>query len=165
MHARTMALLEFGCPPMPVANGKRMETDEPAIINSHDLLSVFLAQAFKQQDDKFNETRKEKQKEIQRIYHQDLTSSENVLNSTYFIMAKYTRSYLSTYLLPPFTAEDIHVLPPDCYSPPLMESVKDYTKGLRILHEENAQLPSLNGLENHFLECKRLQMKKVQYNK
>ena len=45
MQARTMALLEFACPPLPIANGQRIESNEPVIINSHDLLSTFMVQA------------------------------------------------------------------------------------------------------------------------
>jgi hypothetical protein len=140
MHARTMMLLEFGCPPLPIADGQRMETGDKAILNSHDLLSVFLAQAFKGQDPRRNAERKERQAHIEAEYRDGLTRSDGSFASLYSLMAGYTQSYLGTYLLPPFSVQDVRVLPPDHISPVMRQSIREYASALRIAHsEENGE--------------------------
>jgi hypothetical protein len=135
MQARTMALLEFACPPLPIADGKRMETDDRVIINSHDLISTFMAQAFKQKDEELNTRRKQRQLEIEDAYYQRLMSSEPSFQSIYNIMTAYTKEYLACFLLPPFTIHDVHVLPPDYISPALLNEIRDYCRALRIVHD------------------------------
>ena len=136
MHARTMTLLELGCPPLPIADGVRMETADATIINSHDLLSVFMTQAFKGQDAKRNEERKERQKLIEDSYYQQLSHSDGSFTAVYTIMAEYTRNYLGTFLLPPFSTRDVRVLPEEYISPALKAEISGYTSALQIVHGE-----------------------------
>jgi len=100
MEARAMMLLEFGCPPLPIANGKRSD-GTPVVINSHDLLCTFMAQAFKQQDGVLNQKRKENQLRVYSEYRgQILACGDDAC--LYEIMSNYTRDYMATYLLPPY---------------------------------------------------------------
>jgi len=133
MEIRTMTLLEFGCPPLPIANGRRAETNEPAIINSHDLLSVFMAQAFKQQDDKLNKQRKDKQIEIEDTYYQRLMLCDGSPHAIYSAMSDYTRAYLTTYLIPPHSPNDITVLPREYISPALAKQISSYHDALYMV--------------------------------
>ena len=126
MEARAMALLEFGCPPLPVANGTRLETGEPVIVNSHDLLGVFMLQAFKMQDSQINAARKKKQLEIASTYHRQLQSGQPL----YQTMSEYTRDYLATYLLPPYSVNDVQILPPEHISPALLLEITRYHEAL-----------------------------------
>lgn len=135
MEARAMALLEFGCPPLPIADGRRMESNENTIINSHDLLSIFMTQAFKQKNDQLNKDRKQKQTEIEEAYYQQLLQSDGSFQSIYSTMATYTRDYLGCFLLHPFSVNDVRVLPPDHISPMLLNEIRDYSAALRMVHD------------------------------
>lgn len=161
MEARAMALLEFGCPPLPIADGRRMETNENAVINSHDLLSIFMTQAFKQKDSKFNEERKQKQTEVEEAYYQQLLQSDGSFQSIYAIMATYTREYLGCFLLPPFSVNDVHVLPPDHVSPMLLNEIRDYNSALLTVHNVTGGV-SEHSLRAHLKECHRILCHKEQ---
>jgi hypothetical protein len=134
MEARAMALLEFGCPPMPIADGRRMENQERTIINSHDLISVFMTQAFKQRDHRLNSERKLKQQGIEDQYYNELMQSDASFDSIYAIMAKYTRDYLGCFLMHPFSVQDVTVLPQDHISPAMLNEIRDYHKALVVVH-------------------------------
>jgi hypothetical protein len=165
MHARTMALLEFACPPLPIADGKRMETEDRAIINSHDLLSVFMAQAFKQGDDRLNQDRKRRQTEAEAAYYQKLQGSNGSFESIYSIMATYTQDYLGCFLLPPFEARDVRVLPPDHISPALLNEIRDYCKALRIVHSAPEADDEQHSRAHYFRECFRIICHKMEFDK
>jgi len=153
MQARAMALLEFGCPPLPVANGERLETGEAAIINSHDLLSVFMVQAFKQQDSGLNRARKEQQSAVEHAYYEELTGCKDSLESIYNVMATYTKAYLATYLLPPFSIHDIRILSIDHTPPALSRQIGEYTHGLRVLYDLPPQ-PATSNTRSRIRECR-----------
>jgi len=155
MEARAMALLEFGCPPLPIADGRRMETNEGTIVNSHDLLSIFMTQAFKQQDAKLNAQRKQRQAEIEEAYYQQLLQSNGSPQSIYSVMATYTRDYLGCYLLHPFTVHDVRVLPPDHISPALLNEIRDYAAALSLVNnvDKNA---SEHSPQAYLKECHRI---------
>ena len=131
MEIRAMALLEFGCPPLPIANGKRAETGEPVVVNSHDLLSAFMAQAFKQQDSELNRLRRAKQYQAESEYYTRLLSCEDTADAIYAVMSDYTRAYLASYLLPPYRASDVVVLESDYVSPMLLAEMNRYCNALR----------------------------------
>lgn len=156
MQIRSMLLLEFGCPPMPIADGKRFETDQPAIINSHDLLSTFLIQMFKRQDPKLNSARKERQAAITNVYYKNLRASGGSFDAVYTAMATYTRDYLGTFLLPPFSVHDVRVLTPDFISPVLKNEISDYRKALRIVHGDDAPEKCDWDLYDLFKDCHRI---------
>ena len=156
MQIRSMLLIEFGCPPLPVADGKRFETDDPAILNSHDLLSAFMLQMYKQQDTEINRARKEHQGEIAHRYYTQLMSSNGSFETVYDIMATYTREYMATYLLPPFSIQDIRILSPDFISPALKSEIDDYRKALRVVHDDNMPERPVYDLRDHIRECQRV---------
>ena len=156
MQIRPMLLLEFGCPPLPVADGKRFETDDPAIINSHDLLSVFMVQMYKQQDSKINRARKEQQEQIAHEYYQNLMQSDGSFESVYGIMATYTRGYMATYLLAPFSINDIRILSSDFISPALKNEINDYRKALRVVHNDDLPEQNITAVQDHIRECRRI---------
>ena len=155
MEARSMALLEFGCPPLPIADGRRMETNESAIVNSHDLLAIFMTQAFRQKDVGLNEKRKQRQAEIEETYYQELLRSDGSLPSIYAAMATYTREYLGCYLLRPFSANDVRVMPLDHISPALLNEIRDYSAALSLVNDVRG-----DALEHspraYFKECHRI---------
>jgi hypothetical protein len=161
MEARSMMLLEFGCPPLPVAGGKRLETDESAVVNSHDLLSVCMTQAYKQKDLRLNEERKQKQAETEDAYYQQLLQSDGTFQSIYASMATYTREYLSCFLLPPFSINDVRVLPPDHISPALLNEIRDYTTALHFLHDVTGK-PSDHCLRSYLKQCHQILCHKEQ---
>ena len=156
MHARTMALLEFACPPLPIADGKRMETEDRAIINSHDLMSVFMAQAFKQSDNRLNQERKQRQTEVEAVYYEKLLQSDGSFEAIYPIMAAYTQDYLGCFLLTPFTARDVRVLTPDYISPALLNEIRDYCKALQIVHNAPGSDNEPHCHVNYVRECFRI---------
>lgn len=156
MEIRAMTLLEFGCPPLPIANGSRIETNEPVVINSHDLLSVFMTQAFKCQDDAFNRTRKERQQEVELSYRTKLMSCDDSIETIYKLMSDYTRDYLATYLLLPYTVNDIHVLPIEHISPGMLSEIKHYHDALHQLYGLTILLPSDHTPHALFRGCLRV---------
>lgn len=166
MEIRAMALLEFGCPPLPIANGVRAETGEPVVINSHDLLAAFMAQAFKQQDSELNRQRRAEQYRIESEYYERLLSCEDT--SIYATMSEYTQAYLATYLLPPYCARDVVVLKSEYISPTLLgeinryynaqdgctmqQSLEDVLKACREFHRRRCSLGERSlGNEKHLL--------------
>lgn len=134
-----MALLEFGCPPLPIANGTRAETGEPVVINSHDLLAAFMAQAFKQQDSELNRLRREKQYRAENEYYSRLLSCEDTAEAIYATMGDYTRAYLAAYLLPPYHANDVVVLTSDYVSPLLLEEINRYYNAMALQRQTTLQ--------------------------
>jgi hypothetical protein len=153
MELRSMILLEFGCPPLPIADGQRMETGEQTVINSHDLLSVFMVQAFKKKDTQLNASRKETQSRIEQDYHEGLAQSDSSFESVYGLMAEYTRQYLATFLLSPFTINDVRILPPEYVSPQLLDEIKDYVQALKILNDTVANDRRPEDIRECFLTC------------
>jgi len=133
MEIRAMTLLEFGCPPLPIANGRRAETNEPVIINSHDLLSTFMAHAFKQQDPAINKRRKDQQRKIEDAYYRRLLLCDGTPSAIYSAMSEYTREYLSTYLKQPCSPNDIAVLSTDYVSPTLLNDIRSYHNALYMV--------------------------------
>jgi len=122
-----MTLLEFGCPPLPIANGKRAESDEPAVVNSHDLMAAFMLQAFRQQDADLNRSREERQRRAAEAYRRRLLQEEE---DPYGAMSEYTRDYLASYLLPPYSVDDVHVLSAEHISPALLAEIRRYHDAL-----------------------------------
>jgi hypothetical protein len=161
MEARAMALLEFGCPPLPIADGRRMETNENAIINSHDLLSIFMTQAFKQKDANLNEKRKQKQAVIEDAYYQHLLQSDGSFQAIYSTMATYTREYLGCFLLHPFSVNDVRVLPPDHISPMLLNEIRDYSAALLLIHDVTGRQTD-HSPQTYLKECHRILCHKEQ---
>ncbi len=135
MEIRAMALLEFGGPPLPIANGKRAETGEPVVINSHDLLSAFMAQAFKQQDSVLNRERRAAQYRAESKYYSRLASCEDSSDAIYTAMSEYTQEYLATYLMPPYCARDVVVLTSEYVSPMLLEEINRYHASMQSVLE------------------------------
>jgi hypothetical protein len=157
MEIRTMTLLEFGCPPLPIANGIRAETNESAIINSHDLLSVFMAQAFKQQDEKLNKKRKEKQIEIEDEFYQRLMLCDGTPHAIYSAMSEYTRAYLTTYLIPPHSPKDITTLPREYISPALAKQISSYHDALYMVATGSPPSPNPHATVDMLLKgCKHI---------
>jgi hypothetical protein len=134
MELRAVLLLEFGCPPLPIGNGVRQETDQPVVINSHDLLSTFMAQAYKQKDAALNARRRAMQEAIEEDYFDRLLASDGSFASVYEAMRIYTRGYLATYLLPPYSPEDVAVLSPEYVTPALGREICRYHDAMHIAH-------------------------------
>lgn len=124
MEMRAMALLELGCPPLPIADGTRFQGDQPVYANSHDLLATFMIQAFKQQDPALNIQRKRRQQDAEDAYYQRLMDGSC---SPYEAMSRYTAEYMSTYLLHPC---QVRVLPPDYVSPIMLKDITDYCRAI-----------------------------------
>ncbi len=156
MEVRTMALSEFGCPPLPIAGGRRTETDEAVVINSHDLLSAFMAQAFKQQDSEFNRTRKQRQCELEAEYYHRLLTCDDSLDATYRAMGEYTKGYLAAYLRQPYLADDIRVLPCEYISPLLLREINSYHNALHMVLHDTAPDPQERSLEGALRACRAL---------
>jgi hypothetical protein len=155
MEIRAMALLEFGCPPLPVANGVRAETGEPVVIISHDLLAAFMAQAFKQQDCDLNRLRRAKQYRVESDYYTSLLSCDDTADAIYATMSTYTQAYLATYLLPPYCARDVVVLNSDHVSPVLLGEINRYCRA--VSQDESTTQKSL---EHVLRACRALHNKK-----
>ena len=153
MPHRALILLEFGCPPMPVAEGNRMETGEPQIVNSHDLLSVMLAQAFKKQDKEFNYKRRAQQEAIAERYRQNLLAAKGSAQAIYEAMAAYTRDYIGTYLLGPYSTQDVRVLPMDFVSPVLYDNMEAYRRALHIMHHGTDPTEASKNLNDLLRRC------------
>lgn len=159
MEARAVLLLEFGCPPLPIANGVRAESNQPAIVNSHDLLSTFLAQAYKQNDAQFNARRRKKQEDAEEAYFNRLLASDGTFASIYDAMRQYTKEYLGSYLLEPFHPEDIQVLPPDYISPALQQQIFRYCEAMHLVHFNKESGPKTDLYDAikgcHWILCQR----------
>ena len=68
-------------------------------------------------------------------------------------MSEYIRQYLSTFLLPPFTIQDVHVMPVEFISPVMLDDIYSYHKALRVLHcPDSPQIPKTS-VENHLKGC------------
>jgi hypothetical protein len=159
MELRAVLLLEFGCPPLPIASGVRQETNQPVVINSHDLLSTFMAQAYKQKDAALNASRRAKQEAIEEDYFDRLLASDGSFASVYEAMRIYTRDYLATYLLPPYRAEDVIVLPPEYISPALAHEIGRYHDATHIAHFNKPAEQKLGPVDAikkcHWILCQR----------
>ena len=160
---RALVLLEFGCPPLPVANGQRMETNEPVIVNSHDLLSVFFIQAFKQQNTQFNNTRKKKQQEALEGYYKTLLASDGSAEAIYDAMSDYTRRYLASYFMPGHLSErDIHILPMDMVPPAMLNEIRDYYAAMHVMEFDKPADAKNDSLRKVLKDCHRLLCIKAQ---
>ena len=131
--ARSMFLMEFGCPPLPML-AKHHETDTSIVASTHDLLSTFLITTFRRQDQRANQRRRILQSQLEEVYYSKLMRCED-FNEAYQLMVNYTRGYLSTYLDPagPLSSGDFQILDSDYASPSIVHEIRGYLKGMRIL--------------------------------
>ena len=77
----------------------------------------------------------------------DALQAVTTLEQAYEAMCTYTKEYLGTYLNPPFTTHDIHMLPIE-YA---LRGVIDYSNALSIVHETDP-LESDN-IKEHIMHC------------
>ena len=133
MLMRSMMLTEFRCPPLPMV-GQLAEDGSSAVINSHDLMATFVAEAFRHSDETKNSVRRQIQTALRDRYMRALAEDTGPFEKTYSIMARHTREYLATYLLgTPFSVHDLHVLPSDRITARLAKEIDHYTRALRIV--------------------------------
>ena len=157
--ARSMFLMEFGCPPLPIL-AKHQETNTSIVASTHDLLSTFLITTFRRQDQRENQRRRVLQLQLEEVYYAKLMRCED-FSEAYQLMTDYTRGYLSTYLDPngPLSAGDIQILSIDHASPGIVGEIRGYLKGMRILtnfqenEEEDLSQQSVKSLLMGCIRC------------
>ena len=133
MLLRSMMLTDFRCPPLPMV-GQLVEDGSGTVINSHDLMATFVAQAFRHSDETKNNVRRQIQEALRDRYMRELAEDQGPFERTYSIMARHTREYLATYLLgTPFSVHDLHVLPPDQITPRIAKEIDHYGRALQIM--------------------------------
>ena len=133
MLVRSMMLTEFRCPPLPM-RGQLAENGVETVINSHDLMSTFVAQAFRLSDETKNDKRRQLQEALCDQYLRELASPAMSDEAAYAVMARHTREYMATYLLgTPFSVNDLHVLPSDQITPRIAEEIDHYGRALHIM--------------------------------
>lgn len=140
MLVRSMMLLEFRCPPLPMT-GQFVEDGSDTVVNSHDLMATLVAQAFRHSDETKNSVRRQIQEALRERYLRELAEScaggekaSPSFERVYSVMARHTREYIATYLLgTPFSVHDIHVLSPDRITPRLAQEIDHYGRALRIV--------------------------------
>jgi hypothetical protein len=138
-EARAVALMHFPCPPLPVI-GNMKEDGSNAILDSHDMLSVFLITAYKQQDAQLNLERRLKQAKADehfrsRLEHHFADDKPN-FKDLYGDMTQFTRQYLQSYHP---REMDICVLSADYISPSIRRHIIDYFKAQNILNGETTE--------------------------
>jgi hypothetical protein len=143
-QARAIALLHFPCPPLPVMGNFNEELREYSIINSHDMLSVFIISAFKRQDPEANARRKARQIEL----HDQFINSMHLIthpdcdfSTTYAAMATFTRNYLQSYHEDQM---DIRVLDFTSIPPGMQRAIGDYLKAQCIINGKTLCANELN---------------------
>jgi hypothetical protein len=140
-EARAVALMHFPCPPLPVIGNMR-DDGSNAILNSHDMLSVFLITAFKQQNQQLNLERRLKQAKIDEHFRSRLehhfadNKTPPDFKGLYDDMMQFTRQYLQSYHPQEM---DIRVLSPDYISPSIRRHIVDYFKAQNILNGETKE--------------------------
>ena len=136
MLMRSMMLVEFRCPPMPMT-GQFLENGTNTVINSHDLMATLVTQAFKHSDETKNNVRRQIQEALRERYLRELAehaAQQGSFDSLYAIMTRHTREYIATYLLgTPFSVHDVLVLPPDRITPRIAEEIDHYERALRLV--------------------------------
>ena len=133
MLLRSMMLTDFRCPPLPMV-GQLVEDGSGTVINSHDLMATFVAQAFRHSDETKNNVRRQIQEALRDRYMRELAEDQGPFERTYSIMARHTREYLATYLLgTPFSVHDLHVLPSGQITPRLAKEIDHYGRALQIV--------------------------------
>jgi hypothetical protein len=83
----------------------------------------------------------------------------------YSIMATYTQDYLGCFLLPPFEAKDVRVLPPNHISPVLLNEILDYCKALLIVYSAPEADDEQYSRAHYFRECFRIICHKMEFTK
>lgn len=158
-----MILLELCCPPLPLM-AVRKETGEHTVTNTHDVMSVFMINAFQRQDENENSRRKAQQVILDRAFQDGLESCETFIQ-TYIHMANFMTDYLATYLLPGsgYMKQDIRILSADYISPHLKEEIRSYCAAMRIVAglDEDSRL-SEHGVDTLFMDCARSAIHKKQ---
>lgn len=152
---RSMILLDLCCPPLPVM-AVRQESMEQTVTNTHDMLAVFMAVAFKRQDEKENRKRMERQIAATIAYHEGLEQCTS-FTLAYAHMSRFTTEYLASFLLPgaAFSKHDIRVLSPDYISPSLRESIRSYCEAVGMIElgsDEPVRLTN-HSVDALFMSC------------
>ena len=133
MLIRSMMLTEFRCPPLPMV-GQLAEDGSGAIINSHDLMAIFVTEAFRHSDETKNSVRRQIQAALSDRYLRELAEDRGPFEKTYAIMARHTREYMATYLLgTPFSVHDLRVLPSEQTTARIAKEIDHYGRALRIV--------------------------------
>jgi len=132
-----MMLTDFRCPPLPM-RGQLAEDGSERVINSHDLMATFVAQAFRLSDETKNNVRRQTQEALRERYLSELKEGADSIEKAYCIMARHTKEYMATYLLgTPFSVDDLHVLPPDQITPHIAREIDHYGRALQIMATED----------------------------
>ena len=144
MLVRSMMLVDFRCPPLPMT-GQFVQDGDDTTVNSHDLMGTLISIAFKFSDETKNNTRRQMQEALRERYIQELSEDTgSSFDNTYSIMARHTREYIATYLIDtPFSVSDVIVLAPDRITPHLAREIDHYGRALRIMlmaHRQNEEI-------------------------
>jgi hypothetical protein len=150
-----MILLDLCCPPLPVM-AVRQGTGEQTVTNTHDMLSVFMAVAFKRQDEKENHERMEKQIAALEAYCEGLERCTN-FTLAYAHMSRFTTEYLASYLLQgtTFSKHDIRILSPDYISPNLKQNIRSYCEAVGMIELGSSEPLQLSdySVDALFMSC------------
>ncbi len=138
MLVRSMMLTDFRCPPLPM-RGQLAEDGVETVINSHDLMATFVAQAFRLSDETKNNARRQMQESLRERYLQELAENrDNTFDQAYSAMVRHSREYMATYLLgSPFSIQDLHILPADRITPRIAKEIDHYGRALDIITTGN----------------------------
>ena len=133
-YVRSMIMAEFPCPPLPVA-GRKHEDNSGAILNSHDMITVFMITAMQMKDERYNAARRARQEELETAYRQQLARA-STFEEIYRAMSAFTQDYMQSYML---HGGDTHVavLAPEYASVPLRRQILSFTNASAILAGES----------------------------
>jgi hypothetical protein len=133
-YVRSMIMAEFPCPPLPVAGSKHAD-NSGAILNSHDMISVFMITAMQMNNEQFNAARRARQEALETTYRQQLAKA-STFEDIYRAMSSFTQDYIHSYML---HSGDTHVavLPPEHASVPVRRQILSFTNACAILAGEN----------------------------
>jgi hypothetical protein len=139
-----MIMTEFPCPPLPVA-GNRLEDSSHAVLNSHDMISVFMITALQMNNQQFNEVRRGRQEELELAYRAGLAKAASY-EEMYSCMKTFTQGYIRSYML---HSNNVHVDVLDLeHAPPsLRHQIASFTNASAMLvgESDGVNLPKHTG--------------------
>ena len=132
-YVRSMIMAEFPSPPLPVSGSKLEDGSTPAVLNSHDVISTLMITALKMNDPAFNDTRRQRQEQLEQQYYNDLAVAQT-FEDTYAAMAVFTQRYMECYVR--HGVVDARVLSLDHVTPALRRQIHSFANATAILTGE-----------------------------
>lgn len=151
---RSMAMLAFPCPPLPMLAGRSDGSE--TVMSSHDAIGMLIMTAARREDASADRTRQETQDILIRWFT-DALGHRHTLPDKWDLMTSFTRRYIQSYT--PDVRQDVRFVPPDYTPENVVRSARSWLVGRHIMggaRDETVERHAHKGPEEVYADCVRV---------